>query len=40
MTRDPIAYGDLEAGRHCNYWELDPTLRFEARRIYPDEEFA
>jgi len=40
MTRDPIAYGDLEAGRHCNYWELDPTLRFEARRTYPDEEFA
>jgi acyl-CoA dehydrogenase len=40
MTREPIDYGDLDAERRCNYWDLDPTLRFEARRTYPDEEFA
>jgi len=40
MVRDPIDYGDLDAGRHCNYWTYDPTLRFEARRTYPDAEFA
>jgi len=39
MARAPIDYGDLEAGRHCNYWTYDPTLRFEARRAYPDAEF-
>jgi acyl-CoA dehydrogenase len=39
MPRDPIEYGDLDEGRHCNYWDYDPTLRFEARRTYPDEEF-
>jgi len=39
MTREPIDYGDLEAGRHCNYWAYDPTLQFEARRVYPDVEF-
>ena len=40
MRTDGIAYGELEEGRDCNYWELDPTLRFEARRVYPDDEFA
>ena len=40
MARDPIDYGTLDAGRDCNYWEFDPTLRFEARRTYPDAEFA
>jgi len=39
MSTDPIAYDRLEAGRNCNYWALDPTLRFEARRIYPDDEY-
>ncbi len=39
MDADPIPYGDHEAGRDCNYWRLDPTLRFEARRVYPDDEF-
>ena len=34
-----IDYGRLAEGRDCNYWELDPTLRFEARRVYPDDEF-
>jgi acyl-CoA dehydrogenase len=24
---DGLAYGDLAEGRHCNYWEWDPTLR-------------
>ncbi|MFO7927935.1 MAG: acyl-CoA dehydrogenase family protein [Halobacteriota archaeon] len=39
MSADPIEYGELEQGRDCNYWELDPTLQFEARRVYPDDEF-
>jgi acyl-CoA dehydrogenase len=38
MTQDPLAYGDLEEGK-CNYWAWDPTLRFEAERVYPDDEF-
>jgi acyl-CoA dehydrogenase len=39
MATDPIEYGDLDEGRNCNYWALDPTLQFEARRVYPDDEF-
>ncbi|WP_158056232.1 acyl-CoA dehydrogenase family protein [Halorussus halophilus] len=39
MSSGPIRYERLDAGRHCNYWELDPTLQFEARRVYPDDEF-
>ena len=39
MARDPIDYSQYDAGRHLNYWELDRTMRFEAARIYPDEEF-
>jgi acyl-CoA dehydrogenase len=39
MSHDPLEYGALDEGR-CNYWEWDPTLRFEARRTYPDDEFA
>jgi acyl-CoA dehydrogenase len=38
MTHDPLDYGELTEGR-CNYWAFDPTLRFEARRTYPDDEF-
>jgi len=38
MAHDPLDYGELDEGR-CNYWAYDPTLRFEARRTYPDEEF-
>jgi acyl-CoA dehydrogenase len=38
MPRDPLAYGDLAEGK-CNYWAWDPTLRGEAERVYPDEEF-
>jgi acyl-CoA dehydrogenase len=40
MAQDPIDYATLDAGRHCNYWSYDPTIRFEARRTYPDDEFA
>ncbi|WP_049998340.1 acyl-CoA dehydrogenase family protein [Halococcus sediminicola] len=40
MTREAIDYGAFEAGRDVNYWDLDRTLQFEARRTYPDEEFA
>ncbi|WP_336133746.1 acyl-CoA dehydrogenase family protein [Natronomonas amylolytica] len=39
MATDPIDYGELDEGRNCNYWALDPTLQFEAQRVYPDEEF-
>jgi acyl-CoA dehydrogenase len=42
MDRDdgaPIDYGEYERGRDCNYWELDGTLRFEAERVYPADEF-
>jgi acyl-CoA dehydrogenase len=35
-----IDYGKYERGRDCNYWVLDPTLGFEARRIYTDEDYA
>jgi acyl-CoA dehydrogenase len=40
MTHEAIDYGQCEAGREVNYWELDRTLQYEARRTYPDEEFA
>jgi acyl-CoA dehydrogenase len=38
---EPIDYGRFDRGRGDapNYWTLDPTLRFEARRVYPDDEF-
>jgi acyl-CoA dehydrogenase len=39
MSTDPIDYGVYEAGRDCNYWELDPTLQYEAERVYPTAEF-
>ncbi|MFC7155134.1 acyl-CoA dehydrogenase family protein [Halomarina halobia] len=37
---EPIDYAALDAGRDCNYWELDPTLRRAAERAYPSESFA
>jgi acyl-CoA dehydrogenase len=37
---DRIDYARFETGRDCNYWQLDRTLRFEARRSYPDDEYA
>ena len=40
MDDGPIDYGQYERGSDCNYWELDGTLRFEAERIYPADEFA
>lgn len=39
MATDLIDYGAYEAGRDCNYWTLDPTPRYEAERVYPDDEF-
>lgn len=36
---DGVNYAAYERARNCNYWELDPTLRYEAERIYPEEEF-
>ena len=40
MTREAIDYGQFEEGRDVNYWTLDHTLQSEAKRTYPDEEFA
>jgi acyl-CoA dehydrogenase len=40
MTREAIDYGQWEVGRNVNYWALDRTLQYEARRTYRDEEFA
>ncbi|MFC6732861.1 acyl-CoA dehydrogenase family protein [Haladaptatus sp. DYSN1] len=39
MPESPIDYSKLEEGRHVNYWELDRTVQFEARRTYPDADF-
>ena len=39
MPADPIDYAAYDEGRDCNYWALDRTLQFEARRIYPDDEY-
>ncbi|MEF8840477.1 MAG: acyl-CoA dehydrogenase family protein [Haloarculaceae archaeon] len=38
---DAIDYGRFDRGRGdaLNYWTLDPTLRFEARRAYPEGEY-
>jgi alkylation response protein AidB-like acyl-CoA dehydrogenase len=35
---DAIDYGELEEGRHCNYYELDGVLQAEVRRTYPDAD--
>jgi acyl-CoA dehydrogenase len=37
----PIDYGRFDRGHGdaLDYWTLDPTLRFEARRAYPEDEF-
>ncbi|QLG49912.1 acyl-CoA dehydrogenase family protein [Natrinema halophilum] len=34
-----IDYGELDGGRHVNYWTLDRTLQRELRRVYDDDEF-
>ncbi|QZP39429.1 acyl-CoA dehydrogenase family protein [Halobaculum magnesiiphilum] len=39
MSTGPIDYGTLSAGRECNYWRMDPTLRAAAERAYPNGEF-
>ncbi len=39
MAEDAIDYGQLDAGRDCNYWELDRTLRFAAEQAYPEGEW-
>ena len=39
MTDRPIDYGQFEEGRHLNYWAFDPTMRAEAERLYPDDEW-
>ncbi|MEF8855048.1 MAG: acyl-CoA dehydrogenase family protein [Haloarculaceae archaeon] len=39
MSGDAIDYADLEAGRDCNYWTLDRTLRFEAERAYDEDHW-
>ena len=37
---DELAYGDLDEGRHCNYWRWDPTLRRHARRHHDDADWG
>ena len=39
MVEPPIEYEQFEEGRHVNYWDLNPVLQEEARRLYPDDEF-
>ncbi len=39
MVETPIDYGRHEAGRHLNYWGVDPALRAEVERTYPETEF-
>lgn len=39
VVNRPIDYSQFEAGRDCNYWRLDRSLRLATRRNYPDEEF-
>ncbi|MFB6083680.1 MAG: acyl-CoA dehydrogenase family protein [Halorientalis sp.] len=39
MVDTPIDYSRYEEGRHVNYWTLDPALRAEVERTYPDAEF-
>ncbi len=39
MVETPIEYGQHEEGRHLNYWDIDPALRAEVERTYPDAEF-
>ncbi|MFC5969998.1 acyl-CoA dehydrogenase family protein [Halomarina salina] len=39
MSRDPIDYGALDAGRDCNYWALDRTLQRVAERAYPEADY-
>lgn len=40
MTDEPFDYSAYDEGRHVNYWRLDPALRAEAERVYPESEFA
>ncbi|ELZ84714.1 acyl-CoA dehydrogenase 7 [Haloferax elongans ATCC BAA-1513] len=40
MTDTPHDYAEYDEGRHVNYWRLDPALRAEARRVYPESEFS
>ncbi|WP_254521602.1 acyl-CoA dehydrogenase family protein [Natrinema caseinilyticum] len=34
-----IDYGDLDEGRHVNYWTFDRTLQRELRRVYDPADF-
>ncbi|WP_254532100.1 acyl-CoA dehydrogenase family protein [Natrinema gelatinilyticum] len=34
-----IDYGNLDEGRHVNYWALDRTLQRELRRVYDPTDF-
>jgi len=39
-AEEPTSYGELDPGEGYNYWAYDRTLQFEARRSYPDDEWA
>ncbi|WP_416841604.1 acyl-CoA dehydrogenase family protein [Haloferax sp. DFSO52] len=40
MTKTPFDYSVFDEGRQVNYWRLDPALRAEAQRVYPNGEFS
>ncbi|MFP4632983.1 MAG: acyl-CoA dehydrogenase family protein [Halobacteriales archaeon] len=33
-----LDHGELDRGRHVNYWDWDPALRREVRRVLPDAD--
>jgi len=39
MMDPPFDYGTYDEGRYLNYWDLNPVLQEEVRRLYPDDEY-
>lgn len=39
MDTPPFDYSQFEEERHVNYWELNPPLQDEAKRVYPTDEY-
>ncbi|MFB6132303.1 MAG: acyl-CoA dehydrogenase family protein, partial [Halanaeroarchaeum sp.] len=40
MPNPPFEYGRYDEGRDLDYWQVEPALAREARRVYPGEEYA
>ena len=36
---EPVDYEQLDEGRYCNYWALDPTIQRELERVLDAEEY-